>query len=493
VTANTKIICTIGPASSDRQVMERFLDAGMNVARINFSHGTVREHERRIRALQELRRRRGTSLAVMQDLSGPKIRVDGLPAAGVRLEVDRRVHLTAGGTCDCGADPPRIPVSYPKLADDIPPGTTILLDDGRLELEAEQRLQNGLACRVVRGGILSSHKGVNFPGRKLSAAAPTEKDLEDLRFGVKMGVDWVALSFVQSAADVTRLKEEIRRLGGRQLVIAKLEREAAIDELQAIIFESDAVMVARGDLGIEADIAMVPVYQQRIIRDCNASGTPVIVATQMMESMMHSALPTRAEANDVATAIFAGTDAIMLSGETAVGEHPVETVEMMRRIADRAEGSMLRGPRRRRERAEDLRGEPEQALANAVCSTAEALSAKAIIAQTISGATARLIARNRPATPIYATTPDERTYHQLSLVWGVRPLLVPDMEKDFMETVRKNDALLAEKGILTEGDLAIISAGIPPGRAGGTNLMKLHRAGRQEAGRRPAVSPATLE
>jgi len=310
------------------------------------------------------------------------------------------------------------------------------------------------------------------------AKTKLEKDLEDLRFGVKMGVDYVALSFVQSAADVVRLKEEIERLGGRQLVIAKLEREAAIDELEAIVSESDAVMVARGDLGIEADIAMVPVYQQRIIRDCNASGTPVIVATQMMESMMHNALPTRAEASDVATAIFAGADAVMLSGETAVGEHRAETGQMMRRTADAAEHGMTRGPGRRRERTGDLQGPPEQALANAVCSAAEALSAKAIIAQTISGATARLIARNRPATPIYATTPEELTYHQLSLVWGVRPLLVAEMEQDFMEAVRKNDALLRQKGILTEGDLVVISAGIPPGRAGGTNLMKLHVSGR---------------
>jgi pyruvate kinase len=262
-------------------------------------------------------------------------------------------------------------------------------------------------------------------------------------------------------------------------VVAKIEREAAVHDLDAILKAADAVMVARGDLGIEAEISMVPIYQKQIVESCVAAGIPVIIATQMLEGMMKDPLPTRAEANDVATAIFSGSDAIMLSGETAVGRYPVPAVSMMRRIADNAESSTRTPRRRRRERSEDLRDDTESALAGAVCRAAEALSAAAIIAQTISGSTARLIAKYRPAVPIIATTPEERTYYQLSLVWGVEPVLSPQREDDFLETVRKNDSLLQRRGMLAAGDLTIISAGIPSGSSGGTNLMKVHLVGQR--------------
>ena len=478
---NTKIICTIGPASSDPAVMKRMIDAGMNVARINFSHGGYDEHREKIDALKRLRADMNVNLGILQDLSGPKIRVGVLPGDAIELPDGSEVILKSKGQFEFLEDTPKIPVSYPRLADDVKAGERILLDDGMLEMQVVGISGDCVQCKVVRGGTLKTHKGVNFPGIKLSMGAPTDKDMEDLRFGIENEVDFVALSFVQSAEDIEKLKAEIKRRSGQQKVIAKLERETAIHNLDSIADAADGVMVARGDLGIEADIAMVPVYQKQIVEKCIEAGKPVIVATQMLESMIGSPMPTRAESNDVATAIFDKSDGIMLSGETAVGKYPVETVRMMQRIAQNAESKMSGFVQRRWQRADDLRAETERALANAVCRTAEALHAKAIITQTITGDTAQLISMYRPSVPIIAATPIEQTFFQMSLIWGVRAFLVPGLEDVFMKSVQRNDLVLIKEGALKKGDLVVITAGIPAGKAGGSNVMKLHIVGEEGA------------
>jgi pyruvate kinase len=474
---NTKIVCTIGPASSDPVIIRQMIDAGMSVARINFSHGSHEEHREKIDTLKRLRSEMKKNIAILQDLSGPKIRVGVFPNDVIELTNGSLVMLKSKGDFDLLDKIPSIPVSYPCLTDDVKVGERILLDDGNLEMRVDSISENNVSCIVVRGGILKSHKGVNFPGIKLSIGAPTDKDIEDLLFGVEMEVDFVALSFVQSAEDIEKLKAAIKKRGGKQKIIAKLEREMAIENLDSITEAADGIMVARGDLGIEADIAMVPVYQKQIVEKCIEAGKPVIVATQMLESMIGSPMPTRAEANDVATAIFDRSDGIMLSGETAVGDYPVETVRMMQRIARNAEMKLSGSTQRRWQRDEIPQSEAERALARAVCRTAEALQAKAIVTQTISGGTARLISMNRPSVPIIATTPVEQTYYHMSLIWGVHAFLVPKLEEVFMESVHRNDQILIEAGALKKGDLVVITAGIPAGKAGGSNVMKLHIVG----------------
>ena len=470
----TKIICTIGPATSGIEATRSLVKCGMNVARVNFSHGSYDEHSERITQLKQVRQELGVNIAILQDLSGPKIRVGKFPEGQIQLRSENFVVLKSEGLYEEQKTIAHIPVSFDKLAEDAEEGARILLDDGMLEMIVERIEGNNVRCRVIRGGTLKDHKGVNFPDLRLSQGAPTQKDIEDLRFGVKMGVDFVALSFVQSADDIRALRGEIQKLGGKQHIVAKLEREVAIRDLDAIVDASDAVMVARGDLGIEADIAMVPIYQKQIVDRCITTATPVIVATQMLESMISSPLPTRAEVNDVANAIYDGADAIMLSGETAVGSYPFEAVAMMRRIADNVEAQRLTNIRRRRERSEDLRDNGQRAVANAVCRASESLGAKAIVAQSISGQTARLMSMYRPSTSIIAITPSEETYYQLALVWGVKAVYVREMEDDFMKTVKRGDQILIAKGYLKKGDLVVISAGIPPGESGGTNIMKLH-------------------
>jgi pyruvate kinase len=315
---------------------------------------------------------------------------------------------------------------------------------------------------------------VNFPDLILSLGAPTEKDLEDLRFGLAQGVDFVALSFVQTAADLEAVREVVKASKSAPGVIAKLERASALQNLDSIIAASDGIMVARGDLGIEADISMIPVYQKTAIRKANLIGVPVITATQMLDSMIRNPLPTRAEVTDVANAIYDGSDAIMLSGETAIGAYPVDSVRMMRRIADHVEENL--GLDRGWVRAEEKENvySTQLAVAHSVCQTAERLNARCIVAQTISGTTARLISMYRPCTPILALTPEEATFHQLSLVWGIEALLIPKFEKDFLRTAAAGDRILIRRGHARKGDLVVISAGIPAAKSGGTNVMKLH-------------------
>lgn len=477
MTKKTKIVCTIGPASSSAEVLGALAEAGMNVARINFSHGTHESNSKIIRSIKDLREKTGKNLGILQDLGGPKIRVGHLPQEGVSLPEGDTIRLRSDTQqCEYEEGKP-IPINYAALLQDVPDGARILLDDGLLELKVERHSGGCLQCRVLHGGRLYSHKGANFPDLILSLGAPTEKDLDDLRFGLTQGVDFVALSFVQTATDLQAVREVVEASKSAPGVIAKLERASALKNLDSIIRASDGIMVARGDLGIEADISMIPVYQKTAIRKANLIGVPVITATQMLDSMIRNPLPTRAEVTDVANAIYDGSDAIMLSGETAVGAYPVDSVSMMRRIADHVEENL--GLDRGWVRAEEQESvySTELAVAHSVCQTAERLNARCIVAQTISGTTARLISMYRPCTPILALTPEETTFHQLSLVWGIEVLLIPKFEKDFLRTTAAGDRILIERGYARKGDLVVVSAGIPAAKSGGTNVMKLHSVG----------------
>jgi pyruvate kinase len=474
MTTKTKIVCTIGPASSSPEVLRALAEAGMDVARINFSHGTPDSNTKIIKLIKDLRSTTGKNLGILQDLGGPKIRVGQLPQEGVTLPEGDTIRLRSATGESAFKEGEPIPINYHALLQDVPEGSRVLLDDGLMELKVDRHRGGCLQCRIVHGGRLYSHKGVNFPDLILSLGAPTEKDLEDLRLGLAQGVDFVALSFVQTAADLEAVREVVEGSKSAPGVIAKLERGSALQNLDSIIAASDGIMVARGDLGIEADISMIPVYQKTAIRKANLIGVPVITATQMLDSMIRNPLPTRAEVTDVANAIYDGSDAIMLSGETAIGAYAVDSVSMMRRIADHVEENL--GLDRGWVRAEEQQSgySTQLAVAHSVCQTAERLNARCIVAQTISGTTARLISMYRPSTPILALTPQETTFHQLSLVWGVESLLISKFEKDFLKTAAAGDQILIERGYARKGDLVVISAGIPAAKSGGTNVMKLH-------------------
>ncbi|MBN1697672.1 MAG: pyruvate kinase [Spirochaetales bacterium] len=469
-----KIICTIGPASSRPEVLEKLIDAGMNVARLNFSHGTYDDHAKVIGHLKRIREERGKNIGILQDLSGPKIRVGNLPEGRIELAVNTEVRLVPGKEYRKTGDIHVIPVNYDHLLEDSSEGKMILLDDGYIELRIEKKEETSLLCRVIDGGLLKSHKGVNFPGQVLSNEIPTGKDLEDLRFGIEHSVDFVALSFVQKKENIERLRKEIMALGGKALVIAKLERDAALREMDSIIPASDAVMVARGDLGIECDLAMIPIYQKMIVRLCNLRSRPVIIATQMLESMISNPIPTRAEVTDVANAIYDGSDAIMLSAETAVGSYPVEAVTMMRKIANNVERNLWLDRGWVREEKLDYSINPSLIIAESICTSAEELDAKLIIANTMSGTTARLISMFRPRAKVIAMTPVMETYYQLSLVWGIETIFHTELNASFLDMIAKDEEILKRAGLVEKGDLVVVSAGLPHGIAGGTNVMKLH-------------------
>jgi pyruvate kinase len=469
-----KIVCTIGPACSSYEMLKTLADAGMNVARLNFSHGTYQDHEAVIQRLKEIRKESGRNIGILQDLSGPKIRVGSLPDGEITLEGGARVRLIPGGNYTKTDEIHHIPVSYKYLLNDIQEGGRILLDDGYIELKAEKKEDDALLCLVQDGGILKSHKGVNFPGQVLSGKAPTGKDMEDLAFGVKQGVDFVGLSFVQTKDDILELKDEIKKLGGNQCVIAKIERDTALQDLDEIILVSDGIMVARGDLGIECELSMIPIYQKRIVRLCNLHAKPVITATQMLESMIRNPLPTRAEVTDVANAIYDGSDGIMLSAETAVGKFPAGAVMMMRRIANNVEKNLWLDRGWIRDERPELKAGPELAVAESICNAAQEMNAKYIIANTMSGKTACLISMFRPKTAIIAMTPVLDTYYHLSVVWGLQTIYNKKLDADFMEMVEKDEEILKKNQLVQPGDRIVVSAGIPHSIPGKTNIMKLH-------------------
>jgi pyruvate kinase len=463
----TKIIATIGPASSAPAVIARLIRAGMDAARINFSHGDRKDHISRIGMIRKEARKAGKQIAIIQDLQGPKLRVGDMKDDAAPLRRGDTVMLTSKKLMGTSSI---ISVTYPRLRKDLKSGDTVLFDDGRLELKVTGKSAAGLICTVVRGGVLKSHKGMNLPGAKLSLPSLSHKDRNDLIFGIEQGVDYVALSFVRSAADIENARRFIGSLGADIPIIAKIEKPEAIQNLAEIIASADGVMVARGDLGVEMSPEQVPLLQKRIIRACNDAEKPVITATQMLESMIESPQPTRAEASDVANAILDGTDCVMLSGETAVGKHPVQAVEFMARIASEAEQSLAPLP------PDHHISGPGESIAHAACRAAGEQNARAIVTFTQSGNTALLVSKHRPATDIIAPTPFERVARKLSLCWGVTPLVLRSRKTTDDMVAAVESAMLARK-LARRRDLIVITAGVPIGVAGSTNMMKLHRVG----------------
>jgi pyruvate kinase len=468
----TKIVATVGPASRSPEMLERLVGSGVNVFRLNFSHGSQQEHLAVVQAVREVAARLRQPVALLQDLSGPKIRTGKVRGESVQLVKGARLAITTDLAVEGTAE--LISTTYAALPGDVKRGDQILLDDGNLELRVLGISDERVECEVVDGGPLKSHKGMNLPGVMLSTPAITAKDREDLAFGIGAGVDYVAMSFVRRAADVREAKQLIRSLGAETPVIAKIEKPQALDDLDAILAATDGVMVARGDLGVELGTEDVPIAQKRIIAAANAAGKVVITATQMLESMIENPRPTRAEASDVANAILDGTDAVMLSGESAVGRFPVEAVETMARIADYTEEHGLDGIRTRaaaRGRGGDGTA-VTRSLTRVAASVAEELGCKLIVAFTESGITAKLVSGHRPRVPVVAVTHDERVYRQLALWWGVFPTLSASTENTD-ELLAAGEQRLKENGFAAAGDHIVMLSGHSIAAAA-TNMMRVH-------------------
>ena len=465
----TKIVVTLGPATDG---LERELVAsGMDVARLNFSHGDLEEHRRRCAATRSAAAELGRSVAVMQDLPGPKIRTGRLVGGGpVDLIAGQTLVIASG---DVLGDSSRVSTTYPALAHDVRPGNTLLLDDGRIRLTVLDTAGDEVRTRIDEGGQLGEHKGINAPGTAISATVPTESDLRDLHFGLsELDVDYVALSFVRTAGEVRAVRKLVRELKRDTPLVVKLEREEAVHNLDGILKVADAVMVARGDLGVELAPERVPALQKRIIRRANARSMPVITATQMLESMTHDESPTRAEAADVANAVWDGTDAVMLSGETAVGRHPLLVIQMMDRIVRSAEAapSDSVSVRLRRESSH------EAAVTHAARVLAEDIQARAIIGLTRTGRTARLLSSGRASRPVYAFSPDQRVCNRLSLWWGVSPIFQA-MSRTIEDDVDAMETALCARGAVEPGDLVVLTGSQPFERGAHTNFVKFHRVG----------------
>jgi pyruvate kinase len=463
----TKIVATIGPASREPAVLERLIQAGVDVVRLNFSHGSHQDHLEVIRSVRAISGRLDRSIALLQDLSGPKIRTGKVKDGGVALADGARVRITTDESIVGSAE--RISTSYDPLPADVSPGDRILLDDGNLELRVLGSRADEVECEVVHGGLLSSNKGMNLPGVRLSTPALTEKDRRDLAFGLAQGVDYVALSFVRQAADVEQAKELVRSLGGNAPVIAKIEKREAVDDLAQILEACDGVMVARGDLGVELSTEEVPTLQKRLIELANGAGRVVITATQMLESMIEHPRPTRAEASDVANAILDGTDGIMLSAETASGRYPLEAVETMDRIARYTERHDIARPPARVSAGGSL---VARSLARVASTVAEELNCRLIVAFTESGATARLLSAYRPRVPIAAVTYNESTFRRLALWWGVLPVR-SEFAATTDEMILRGEALLKSRGMIAAGDTILMLAG-QSHTAGATNMLRVH-------------------
>lgn len=465
----TKIVATIGPATNQPEVLKALIEAGATTLRLNFSHGTHAEHQRCVRLIRQTAFELNQPVGILQDLQGPKIRLGRFETGSVVVNKGDSFTLTSRpivGTQFISC------VTYDLLAEEVPAGSRILLDDGRVEMRVEEvdRVAKELHCRVVVAGVLSDNKGVNFPGVYLSIKALTDKDRQDLMFGLDQGVDWVALSFVRNPQDVLEIKDIISSAGKQVPVIAKIEKHEAIDQMEAVLALCDGVMVARGDLGVELPAEDVPILQKRLIATANRLGIPVITATQMLDSMVSNPRPTRAEVSDVANAILDGTDAVMLSNETAVGKYPVEAVATMARIATRIEQEQALAaipPSYK-----DPKRSVPNAISQAVSQIAEQLGASAIMTLTKTGSTARNVSKFRPQIPILAVTPHVDVARQLQLVWGVKPLLVLDLPSTG-QTFQSALNVAQEKQLLFEGDLVVMTAGTLQGVAGSTDLIKV--------------------
>lgn len=468
----TKIICTIGPSCTDEAVLEDMLRSGMNVARFNFSHGTHETHKNTIELFRRVRDRIGYSAAVMLDTRGPEIRLGTFAGDSALLESGKKFVIT---TREVEGDCSICSVSYKDLPDQLKRGDRVLVDDGNIQLLVDSVSGTDIVCTVLYGGVIRNHKGVNIPGVRLNMPYLSQQDKSDLLFGIENDVDFIAASFVRYKEDVIELRKFLDYYGGHKIrIIAKIENTEGIENFESILEYCDGIMVARGDMGVEVEYERLPGIQKRFIRKCYSSGKVVITATQMLESMVHNATPTRAEITDVANAVFDGTSAVMLSGETAMGDHPALVVKTMSKIVRQAEkdamdlGSM--DARRPITSAEDT----TVAICDAACTTARDVCAKAIIAVTMSGYTARGVSRFRPPVPVVAATPDIKTFHQLSLSWGVYPVFAlsqKDEENLFVHAVdcaKKHDCVKS-------GDTVVITAGVPLGVSGHTNILKVEK------------------
>ncbi|RTR29625.1 pyruvate kinase [Robertmurraya yapensis] len=471
----TKIVCTIGPASESVEKLTQLMEAGMNVARLNFSHGDFEEHGNRIKNIREASQKLNKNVAILLDTKGPEIRTNNMVNGAIELEAGKNITISmteVEGTED------KFSITYEGLIDDVEAGSKILLDDGLIGLEVIEidRAAKEIHTKILNSGTLKNKKGVNVPGVSVKLPGITEKDAKDILFGIEQGVDFIAASFVRRASDVMEIRKLLEENNGTHInIIPKIENQEGVDNIDEILEVSDGLMVARGDLGVEIPAEEVPLVQKNLIKKCNDLGKPVITATQMLDSMQRNPRPTRAEASDVANAIFDGTDAIMLSGETAAGMYPVEAVQTMHNIASRAE-TALDHKRLLSKRTKESDTNITDAIGQSVAHTALNLSVSAIITPTESGHTARMISKYRPKAPIVAVTSHPSVYRRLALVWGVYPQLgvQADTTDDMLDTAVQASLNCQ---IVKHGDLVVITAGVPVGESGTTNLMKIHLVG----------------
>ena len=469
----TKIVCTLGPATNDVEIMKQLIQNGMDAARINFSHGTYETHAETIAKLKQAREELNAPIPLILDTKGPEIRVKTFKEDKVRLEEDAIFTLT---TREVEGDVNIVSVTYADLPKDVHRGSRILIDDGLIELKVEDITETDVVCKVVNGGVVKSRKGVNLPGVEVNLPSLMEKDIEDLKFGVENGFDIVAASFIRSAEDVLKIRRVLEENGGGQMhIISKIENQQGVENIDKILEASDGIMVARGDLGVEIPPEEVPLVQKILIAKANRIGKPVITATQMLESMVHSPRPTRAEANDVANAIFDGSDAIMLSGETAAGAYPLEAVATMARIALKAE-SAVDYAAKLANTTEPARVNITNAISVAACATAAELKTAAITTVTKSGFTARMISRYRPACPLIASTSDETVWRQMNLIWGCKPMLYTGElpRGGVFDTALE---IAVKSGLLKNGDTVVSALGMPLGFSGATNTLRVDIVG----------------
>lgn len=469
----SKIVCTIGPASESLDMLKKLILAGMNVARLNFSHGDYVEHGNRIKNIRLASAELGKTVAILLDTKGPEIRTGKMKAEPIELVQDEHIILT---TEEILGDKDRISVTYMNLPKGVHIGSTILIDDGLIGLRVVGVSGTEIDCVVVNGGQIKSKKGVNVPGVKITLPGITEKDANDIVFGVEQGVDFIAASFVRKASDVLEIRQLLEKNNAAHIqIISKIENQEGVDNLNEILEVSDGLMVARGDLGVEIPAEEVPLVQKLMIKKCNHVGKPVITATQMLDSMQRNPRPTRAEASDIANAIFDGTDAIMLSGETAAGKYPLESVQTMSRIAERAESALeYREILNRQSEAQQT--SVTESISQSVVKSALDLEVKAIITSTESGYTARMVSKYRPKAPIFAVTPNLDVMRRMSLMWGVTPIY-GEVAKTTDEMFELAVDSVMKQGYVRLGDLVIITAGVPVGRSGTTNLIKVHHIG----------------
>ena len=467
-----KIVCTIGPASENYDTLKAMADAGMNVARLNFSHGDYEGHEKKLKLVRQVERDVRKPIAALLDTKGPEIRTGKMQDGAIPLEQGSQIVLT--GKEECIGTPKRIHVKYPLLADEVTPGQSVFIDDGSLRLEVERVDGDDVVCKVIVGGVLKDTKGVNIPGADISLPALSEKDREDIAWGIQHGMEYLAVSFVKTRQDVLDVRKLVKSCGGAMKLLAKIETYQAVQNIEEIIDVVDGVMVARGDLGVEIPTEDVPLVQKRIIGLCRSKGKVVIVATQMLDSMIRNPRPTRAEASDVANAVLDGTDAVMLSGETASGSYPVQAVATMRHIVDRTERELGMWGVPFHDGA-SVMGVPD-AVSDAAVLISKRVQASAILSLTKSGSTAKMISKHRPMCPILGLTPLQQTWRELALWWGVQPVRLVE-QNDVNVAAREAINKCLQDGLLTEGELVVITAGVPLGQPGFTNMVEVLTTG----------------